>query len=154
MAGQFIDGRFFTSQNHSLRMSSCLFLTVVTFAGCMRGSHELDTAVVTGRVTLDGEPLTSGVVYVIPAKGRNAKGLIRKDGTFTLSTYRDGDGAQVGTHPVIITAIPRDEMDAEARALRVPVPQRYARAGTSGLTLEVKSRTKNEIEFALINSGG
>ena len=102
-----------------------------------------------GRVTLDGEPLTSGVVYAIPERGRSAKGLIQNDGTFTLSTYRDGDGAKVGTHPVVITAIPRDELDAEGKGLRVPVPQRYARAVTSGLTLEVKAGTKNEVEFAL-----
>jgi hypothetical protein len=58
----------------------------------------------------------------------------------------------VGTHSVIITAIPRDELDSKNKALRVPVPKRYSRASTSGLTLEVKPRTKNEVEFALNNA--
>lgn len=133
------------------RSAAALWLLTISLAvfGCGRRSHELKTAVVKGRVTLDGQPLPSGVVYVVPQKGRMAKGMLERDGTFALSTYRQGDGAQVGTHPVIITAIPRDELDAESRALRVPVPERYARPATSGLTIEVKARTKNEIEFDL-----
>ncbi|MEM8947162.1 MAG: hypothetical protein AAGD11_18455 [Planctomycetota bacterium] len=105
-----------------------------------------------GKVTLDGKPLPQGMVYVIPSKGRSSKALIQEDGTFVLSTYRAGDGVQVGNHAATVTALPADEGDAQSRKLRVPVPRRYARPATSGLRIEVKAGEDNEVEFALTST--
>jgi len=124
------------------------------FTGCGRPAHELDTAPVSGRVTFDGKALPQGIVYALPSKGRMAKGLIQQDGTFELSTYSDGDGVQVGKHPLIVTALPADELDGPEKKLRVPVPRRYARPGTSGLTIDVQAGKDNEIELALSSEDG
>lgn len=122
---------------------------VLALTGCGPAAHELETAKVSGRVTLDGAPLPQGLVYVATTKGRMAKALIQEDGTFELSTYRDGDGVQVGNHPVVITALPADELSPQQKTVRVKVPGRYAKAATSGLTIDVKAGEKNEVEFAL-----
>lgn len=74
-----------------------------------------------------------------------AKGTIQPDGTFTLSTYSEGDGVQVGTHSVIVTPVPPDESAVK----RVPIPARYGRGGTSGLKIEVKSGEEHEIDLNL-----
>jgi hypothetical protein len=100
---------------------------------------------VSGIVTLDGQPLPSGYVFVTTQRGRMAKAKVNPDGTFELSTYSDGDGVQVGTHPVIVTEVPPDEPAGK----RVPIPKRYTRAGTSGLKIEVKPGEDHEIELKL-----
>jgi len=130
---------------------SCL---LVALCGCGAPSHELETAPVRGRVTLDGAPLPSGYVFVLPKKGRMAKGTIQNDGAFTLSTYRQGDGAQVGCHSVIVTEVPSDERSVAGQGaiVRVPVPRRYAVASTSGLSVDVKSNARNEVELTLTNA--
>ncbi|CAD7694868.1 unnamed protein product [Ostreobium quekettii] len=117
--------------------------------GCGQSSHELDTAPVSGRITLDGEPLPQGIVYVIPDKGRMAKALVKEDGTFELSTYHDGDGAQVGNHAAVVAALPPDELNASQKQTRVAVPKRYTQASTSGLTVNVEAGKTNEVEWAL-----
>ncbi len=115
--------------------------------GCGGSSHELETAPVSGRVTLDGEPLASGYVFVTPSRGRGAKGAIQSDGTFVLGTYESADGAQVGTHSVTVSPIPQDE--GAGRRVRVAIPRKYSRAKSSGLTFEVKPGEDNNLELAL-----
>jgi hypothetical protein len=116
--------------------------------GCGRPAYQLETAPVSGRVTLDGQPVTSGYVFVVPSKGRMAKGSIQPDGTFALTTYETGDGAQVGSHSVIVTPVPRDEGFSGPRE-RNPIPAKYARAQTSGLTLDVKPDGNSEVLLEL-----
>jgi hypothetical protein len=128
-----------------------LAVFALTVAGCGPAAHELDTAPVSGRVTLDGQALPQGIVYVLPSKGRMAKGLIRENGSFELTTYDKGDGAQVGSHPAIVTALPSDELDAGQKKMGVPVPKRYTQARTSGLTVDVQAGKNNEVEWALLS---
>ena len=117
--------------------------------GCGRPAHELDTAAVRGKVTLDGEPLPSGYVVVPTSRGRMTSGEIEPDGTFVLTTYRHGDGAQLGTHPVVVQEVPPDEFSSGAEKRRVPIPRRYTIAGTSGLTIDVKNDEENYAELKL-----
>jgi len=91
---------------------------------------------------------------VLTKKGRMARALIQEDGSFVMSTYGEGDGAQIGEHPVVVMAIPADELDSAEKKLRVPVPRRYARPGTSGLTIDVQAGEDNEIELALSSEDG
>jgi hypothetical protein len=122
-------------------------LLVAATAGCGRPSYQLDTAPVKGKVTIDGQPLSSGYVTFVVSRGRASSGEIKPDGTFEMSTYQPGDGAQVGTHPVVITPVPPDEYHAGPKP--IPVPERYTRAGTSGFTAEVKPGEDNFIELDL-----
>ncbi len=128
-----------------LAIGCFLPVAVVSLSGCGRPSYQLDTARVHGTVTLDGLPLPSGYVFLATARGRQARGRIQSDGTFVLSTYDKGDGAQVGTHPVIISPVPPDE----AAERRVVIPARYTRSGTSGLSVEVKPGVENVLDIVL-----
>ncbi|QDU88903.1 hypothetical protein Pla175_22870 [Pirellulimonas nuda] len=85
---------------------------------------------------------------VTPASGKMAKGCIQPDGTFVLGTESDSDGAQVGTHPVVVLPPSAEEgqpLSAVARSL----PRRYSVAQTSEVTLEVKPNAANEIAIEL-----
>jgi hypothetical protein len=115
--------------------------------GCGKPSHQLDTAPFKGKVTLDGQPFGSGYVVFSTTRGRMSTGSIQPDGAFEMSTYEQGDGAQVGTHPVVITPIPSDEFVLGQKP--IPVPVRYTKASTSGLIAEVKSGEDNYQEFHL-----
>jgi hypothetical protein len=136
-----------------MRAVSCcrsfLVLLSLVAVGCGRPAHELETAPVRGQVTLDGAPLPSGYVVVPTARGRMASGAIQADGTFVLSTYEEGDGVQIGTHPVVVNEVPPDEFANVPPERRVRIPTRYARAGTSGLSIDVISGEDNFKELKL-----
>ena len=134
---------------HRSAAASATALAVFTMIGCGRPAHQLDTAPVRGQVTLDGQPLPSGYVVVPTARGRMASGKIQPDGTFVLSTYEEGDGAQVGTHPVVVNEVPPDEFSSVPARNRVPIPSRYASAGTSGLQVTVQSGEENVLDLQL-----
>jgi hypothetical protein len=119
-------------------------LLVTAMLGCGKPSYQLETARVTGKVTIDGRPMPAGYVTFVTSRGRASSGTIQPDGTFEMSTYEPGDGAQVGTHPVIITPVPPD-----VGRQSIPVPERYTRAGTSGFTVEVKPDEDNYLELPL-----
>jgi hypothetical protein len=78
-------------------------LTVVgllALTGC--GGEKLGQ--VTGTVTVAGRPVAGGTIQFVPATGKAAVGSINPDGSYTLTTYRTGDGALVGPHKVVIHA--------------------------------------------------
>ena len=108
---------------------------LIVVCGCGRPSYELETAPVTGRVVMNGEPVTSGYIYTSPRRGRLATSGINDDGSFSLGTYDKGDGAIVGEHAVMLAPIPSDEGPTPEGAV-VP-PERYAFASSSGLTIDV-----------------
>lgn len=129
----------------SLFEIACLLLV----PGCGGASHELETAAVSGTVKIDGRPLSSGYVYVLPSKGRMAKGIVQEDGSFVLGTYESDDGAQVGTHSVIVVPVPADEGSRKPDRSSVKIPRKYAKANNSGLTATVKSGDSNLLELDL-----
>lgn len=64
----------------------------------------MPTVPVKGKVIYRGKPLTQGQIVFRPTDaGREATGQIKPDGTFALTTHKDGDGAVVGTHKVTVT---------------------------------------------------
>jgi hypothetical protein len=95
-------------------------------------------------VKLDGQPFTEGFVTVTPAEGRMSKGTIQPDGSFVLGTYSDSDGVKIGTHPV--TVLPPTAVEgAPLSAAALSLPRRYSVAVTSGITVDVKPNTDNEL---------
>ncbi len=122
-----------------------LMVGAAVTAGC-GGSSGI--APVHGVVTLDGKPLTEGFVFVTPAEGKMAKGSIQPDGTFVLGTDSDSDGAQVGTHPVTVLP-PTAEEGKPLSAVAKSLPRRYSIAQTSGITVDVKPNTDNELTIEL-----
>ncbi len=129
----------------------------VLLGGCSEGT-QLETAPVRGTVIYNGKPLPYGSVSFQPAAGLPAVGRIQSDGSFTLTTYSNGDGAIIGSHKVAIIAT---EIDAGATPPADPhgempppksvIPAKYASYATSGLTAEVVGGKKNEFTFTLQN---
>src|SRR5437667_12114172 len=59
---------------------------------------------VSGRVTLDGQPLAETTVEFQPASGSPSYGVTDADGRYTLAWNADQQGALVGRHTVRITS--------------------------------------------------
>lgn len=128
----------------------CLLLAAIVLAGCDDGRVPL--APVSGTVTYKGKPLHTGTVTFIPdPTGPYASGEINSDGTYTLMTYEDGDGAPVGNHRVMIVAhepasgLPEDP-NTDAMLL---IPEKYGSDRKSGLTASVGDQDENVIDFDL-----
>lgn len=122
----------------------------IVCVGCS-DSYQQETATVRGTITLDGQPLTSGSVMFVPDKGRGALAPIEADGTFTLGTYGDFDGAIVGRHKIAVyppqAAGERNVAPPGAR----PIPQRYQSSETSQLEADVKAGEDNFVELKLVS---
>ena len=103
-------------------------------AGC--GSGHPKTVAVSGRVTVNGKPLPSGDIQLVPEKGRPAFGTIAADGRFVLGTFEDNDGAPKGTYKVVVTAF--ETLGAQNRTL---VPDRYSSPQTSDKTVTIDGPT-------------
>ncbi len=135
-------GTFFRS--HRMTVAAALVLLVGS-AGCGRRMSPVH-----GTVTLeDGQPLTRGMVIFegeqdgVPVM---ARGEIRPDGSYQLSTEKPGDGVPPGKYRVHINPMDRSEVPDEKKKL--PFDIRYLRVNTSGLEYEVKAGP-NEYDIKL-----
>jgi hypothetical protein len=109
------------------------------------------TAIVRGKVTYAGKPVPNGTVNFIPDRGPSATGEIQPDGSYTLTTYKSGDGAVIGAHKVIVVAM--QDMSNRLPENRTPlpppiVPVKYTSLATSDLTADVQKK-ENTINFDL-----
>ncbi|MHB1559557.1 MAG: hypothetical protein ACYC61_19085 [Isosphaeraceae bacterium] len=99
--------------------------------GTSGGGKVPDLIPVKGKVTFKGKPVSKGVVRFEPeGVGREASGTIQPDGTFVLTTHKDGDGAVAGHHRVSIVGTG----PTPAREL---IPKQYTQASTSKIELDV-----------------
>jgi hypothetical protein len=131
----------------SLRFVAVLsVLLAALLSGCNRGPRIVPVA---GQVLIDGKPLTSGYITVLPEASRPATGEIDKTGHFRLTTNEDNDGCAVGTHKVEITAI---KMLSPSKT-RYFAPKKYESAATSGLTVTIDDPTE-ELVIKLTWDGG
>lgn len=131
----------------SVGLVSCLLLTLT---GCGDGRPAVVPA--KGRVFINGEPLTGylGFVRVEPVGTRAATGEISEaDGSFTLTSFENGDGCVPGTHPVAV--IVNTTVGEELVSL---IPEHYSDSSTSGLQVTVAQdggELKIELEGELGN---
>ncbi len=127
-------------------LSACLLVCSV---GC--GSDRPKTAVVRGKVTYRGKAVPNGTISFVPASGPTATGEIGPDGSYTLTTFRKGDGAVLGAHRVVITAMQDSStrLPEERNPLPPPiVPLKYTSIATTDLKVEVKDQ-ENVHDFPL-----
>lgn len=120
-------------------------IIVAGVAGC--GPKGLPVAPVEGKVLYQGKPLEFGSVIFQPKAGPPARGTIRPDGTFRLTTYREGDGAILGSHQVRVVCNENmrpgfaPDPNQETPTGKPLIPAKYS-AYDSPLKAEVKQ--KNE----------
>jgi hypothetical protein len=120
-------------------------LLALLLSGCGDDRPELHQ--VSGRVTIDGEPVTAGNVRVLVRGGRAAYGQIGPDGRFALTTYGDEDGVMGGTHGVTVTAA---ELVGSTR--RWLAPKRYSDPATSDVEIAIDG-PRDDLEIALTWGG-
>lgn len=121
-------------------------------AGC--GGSSLETAKVTGKVTLNGHPVSQGKIMFRPAKGPLAAGALGPGGRYELSTFSPGDGVIVGECAVAIAA-PSYGLPMAGMPPNPPppppeeaIPARYHNFETSGL-IRVVEEGDNVFDFEL-----
>ena len=127
-------------------------LTWLICCGCGYAPDLPPVAIVSGVVTLDGQPLARGTVQFIPdhskqSEGPAAIGFIQSDGTYSLKTA-GVDGAMVGFHKIAVIA--RQEPQGPADPLPESlIPLHYNHPDTSGLSEEVITGQENIIDLKL-----
>ena len=138
----------FRSLKNACAFAPCAFLIFsLAMTGC---SGEEPTYEVTGKVVFadNQEPVPGGVTIVLestrPPHERSSAD-IQRDGTFTLSSRRQGDGSIEGTHRVRFTApVSQGAPDPDVTVARI-LDQKYTEFATSGLTVEVEPDGDNEL---------
>jgi len=136
-------------------LSRFFILEVLVGAGLVlgcTGKKDVSLAPVTGKVTLDGKPLTSGSVSLIPdvplgnegaqeASKMQTIGLsggeIKSDGTYTISTAGK-EGAPLGKYKVRVLP-PMTEPSQSKEAPKLRFRQDYTDANKTPLKYEVVS---------------
>jgi hypothetical protein len=139
-----------------MRVRVILGVALVLAPGC--GSQKF--APVSGRVTLNGEPLANAFVTFNPIPkaasiegGPTAVGMTDQDGRFSLRVSLDQNGALVGKHRVAITVVNAQAGNTDARVgrkgrpLTSAIPSRYN--DQSDLTFEVPSGGTDQANFEL-----
>jgi hypothetical protein len=134
-----------------------ILVGLAAFVGCNRSSFPV--APVRGMVKIDGQPMRQGKVMFAPVatggklnSGRPGFGIIGDDGSFTLSTYGDGDGAVVGDHWIsIINAEPLAGATASPPATRITkvTKQNFQRIVFPRKVVAVVAHQENQIEIAM-----
>jgi hypothetical protein len=127
------------SRHFGVALSS-LLAAVAT--GC--GSDGPQLTPVEGVVTLDGQPLAGASVLFQPdAGGRPAIGLSDSQGKFVMTTFEEGDGAQVGMNKVSVAkeerVAPKAKLEeGEYVDIKFLTPVKYASPNTSDLSVDVQ----------------
>ncbi|AGA30673.1 hypothetical protein [Singulisphaera acidiphila] len=122
-------------------------LVLVTISGCGgRDKDELPAVAAAGKVTYKGSPVSKGTMYFLPDKGRPSTGII-KDGSFTLTTYTDGDGAVAGKHQVgvlVTEEVPTKGGDFVPKYL---IPEKYSQPENSGIAIDIPPAGNTNIQI-------
>ncbi|MEA1952302.1 MAG: hypothetical protein U9N87_13035 [Planctomycetota bacterium] len=128
-----------------------LLLVLSTPLLCACGSGRPDTHATKGKVVFpDGSPLPGGTIMFqsIGAKGEtvyNARGLIKQDGTFAMTTFEPNDGAVGGEHRVLVReSAPVGDFTSPSANAKLVDP-RFMSFDTSGITVNVKEEDNDLI---------
>jgi hypothetical protein len=117
-----------------------VWVAVIT-AGCGKRLYP-----VYGKVTFeDGKPLAKGMIVFEGNIGESvvmARGMVQPDGSYQLSTYKQGDGVPPGRYRALIN--PMDLSDVPDEMKNLPMDIKYLKFETSGLEFDV-GPGKNEI---------
>ena len=135
--------------NTHFRVAGWLTLLAFCVVGCGDRMYP-----VRGIITLsDDTPLTKGLVIFERIEGGpplTARGNVKADGRFELSTVRPGDGVPLGKYKMVINPLDASDAPDEAKVLAFDV--KYVNFGTTDLVVEVKSEP-NDVPVKLAAPG-
>lgn len=135
----------------------------LTISGCGKGEFPL--APVSGKVTMNGDPLPNATVTFLPQlkpgekdtkSGPQSFGKTDSEGRFTLETVSDGSaGAVIGQHKVRITLNSfeqqqdDDDSGGSMKGKKNPIPEKYN--SKTELTFTVPEGGSEKANFDLVN---
>jgi len=129
-------------------------ITVLGIPGCAGGDPP--TAKTSGSVSFNGKPVPGGEVILAPVAsgnsmpGKTAVSQVDFDGTFTVTTYKEGDGAIIGKHTVKFnppTEEPKEAAPGEHVASR---PSPYAGLVPKEKEIEITAGEENTLNIELV----
>jgi hypothetical protein len=135
---------------HRARGVGLLAVAMLACGGC--GAAR--TTPVTGAVLHKGKPVSLARVMFSTAGAPVAVGLTDDSGRYSLSTFRDGDGAVPGPHRVTVQPVVRLAADGETPDPSTPVERRDIPLvcqdfTTTPLRVEVVAGRANSIDLDL-----
>ena len=130
--------------------------------GCGGNTNEPPRGPVKGRVTLGGKPVANATVtFENVAAGVAQTASTDDDGRYEFVAY-NAQGLPAGSYKVGVTAgrfmqpgeeVPRFDPSVKPgtplKGTTTPVPSKYAKPATSGLTAEVKAGANDPFDFEL-----
>jgi len=120
----------------------CL-IALVGISGCFGGGESLpELTIVTGTVTLDGNPLPGANVIFQPQQGKTTFAMTDESGEYELMYNQDVAGAVPGNYTVKITK----EKNPEEPGIEL-VPAKYNEK--TNLKADVKPGEENHFQFDL-----
>jgi hypothetical protein len=108
-------------------------LACVASIGCSQGEP---TYLVSGKVSYEGRPVTSGAINFFPSRGKPLGGGIRADGTYQFELPAGEYRVAINAPPPIPESWKEGDPFPHTEA---PIPARFARPDSSGLTLTVSA---------------
>ena len=143
-------------------MKSCLLAVaccaMMVCVGCTKGGLDAPTGTVSGTVSIQGKPLTEGVVtFFGENNGDTATAEVQSDGSYSLK-YGDGFSVPAGDYRVSInsgigkpTVIDPQELMKRGPqpVLKNPIPEKYRDPKTSSLIAVVKAGSNSGVDFNL-----
>ena len=138
-----------------------LGLALGTLLGCRKAPEGVPTATVSGKVTLDGQPLGGAEVRFLGEKHAGFA-VTEADGTFQLT-----NGAQTGANKVSISKIDQAKLPPNLRGMSMAdlqsiaqgqgmktipgqvVPRKYSDPASTTLSLDVPADGTSSADFAL-----
>jgi len=140
-------------------------LLAIVITGCSGSrdkSKELNLHAISGTVTLDGSPVSTGGLRLTPSPSaprlRTVSGVIDSSGAYALTTYADQDGAAAGEYEVSYSNIRQLDMDpgnlmepvdSPIAPLTVTIPDH----DTDGLAIELHSAPKTKAGSGTVTLG-
>ena len=132
-----------TSQSHCV--STIVFAAILSFVGCNRGPEIVPVA---GKITIDGQPLATGIITLYQSGFRPATAKIESDGSFVFKTLKDRDGCLLGEHPITVSS---NEV-ISGTTTKFFIPDHYANVNVSDMKIKIDGAT-DKLEIKLTWAG-
>ena len=122
--------------------------------GCFRSGPTISK--VAGKVTLNGQPFSQGVINFASASGFCVQGKLAADGTYGFHSQY-GKGIPLGLYKISILPPPPDPRATADTGVPLytgqsegpAIPQKYRSFDTSGFTAEVREQEENRFDFEM-----
>lgn len=129
-------------------------LALMLQPGCNGGER---TYPVSGQVEFeDGSPVMFGTIEFFNRESKlNARGSINRDGTFSVGTHQEDDGAVAGTHEVTIQQFVTLPLTSSSHKVEIDhdhgkhVAQKYSTYESSDLVVTVERKRNNEVKLVV-----